>query len=170
MIGVFGSAFNPPSRGHLDAIKQALEQCEAVWLVPAISHAFGKRMLDFETRWGMLQAFVADIDDARVQPSRMEADLWNGLSPVYTLQVMSSLQERHPDQAFAFLCGPDNWAAFDRFAGSEEISRRWPVIPLEERHPIRSTQIRLRRRAGQDISAWITPRVATYLNRHRLYD
>lgn len=170
MIGVFGSAFNPPSRGHLDAIEQALAQCEAVWLVPAIDHAFGKEMLDFELRWAMLQAFVTDIGDPRVQPCRIEAELWDAQHPVYTCQVMRALQERHPDQDFAFLCGPDNWAAFDRFAGAEEIRRRWPVIVLAERQAIRSTQIRLGHRAGQDISAWVTPRVATFLTRQRLYD
>ena len=74
-IAVFGSAFNPPTRGHEDAIRYVLDEVgdvEKILLVPSYHHAFAKQMADYDTRIELLKAFVNDIDDNRVQAEAIE--------------------------------------------------------------------------------------------------
>lgn len=169
MIGIFGSAFNPPTLGHQDEIEQGLALCSEVWLVPAIAHAFGKVMLPFDIRWALVEAFVHDIGLPRVKASPIEARLWDGQGPVTTLAVLHTLQDEHPGASFVFLCGPDNAEQFDRFVGADEIRRRWGVLTLTERCSIRSTTVRNRCQADQSVTGWVTPRVEAFLRSHELY-
>lgn len=170
MVGVFGSAFNPPTRGHLDAICQALDVCDEVWLVPSIDHAFGKAMLPFSIRWQMLSLFTVDIADPRVIPVDVEVDLWDGQTPVFTVDVLGALQERHPDREFRFLCGPDNAEQFHRFAKADEIRQRWGLMTLQEHDSIRSTLVRDRRQARLPVSEFVTPSVNAMIKEMNLYE
>jgi nicotinate-nucleotide adenylyltransferase len=169
MIGIFGSAFNPPTRGHADAIEQALEHCDEVWLVPSICHPTGKVMLPFETRWRLVQRFVEDINDPRVSASCMEETLWDGLLPVYTVEVMAWLQHHHPKGTFAFVCGPDVAASLDQFQSVNRLRERWQIIEVAERRSIRSTLVRRSRHTGMDPAAWLTPSVADTIRQEALY-
>lgn len=169
MIGVFGSAFNPPTRGHLDAIQQALAACDEVWLVPAIAHAFGKQMLQFEQRVNLVRAFLEDIADPRLKLCTVENELWDGCSPVYTIQVLRALQSRYPSLAFTFVCGPDNAEKFETFVGAAEIRNYWGLLAIESRCNVRSTLVRDGLRERQPISAWVTPRVEALIQDQTLY-
>ena len=54
-IAVMGSAFNPPTLGHVDVIEQALANADRVWLVPSFRHAWGKEMAPYLDRCAMSQ-------------------------------------------------------------------------------------------------------------------
>ena len=43
-VAIFGSAFDPPTLGHADAVQFLLEtkKFDQVWLVPSFRHAFAK--------------------------------------------------------------------------------------------------------------------------------
>lgn len=171
MIGIFGSAFNPPTRGHMDVILRALTKCDEVWLTPSIAHAFGKDMLPFETRLAMTQGFARDIGGTckGIQVCDVEQEIWDGENPVYTIDVLSALQDRHPDKEFAFLCGPDNASEFYRFKGAEEIIARWTVLAAEDRTKIRSTLVRMTCAARRNIHTMVTPNVERFIIREGLY-
>lgn len=169
MIGLFGSAFNPPTKGHLDAILQGLEVCDEVWLVPSICHAFGKKMLPFEVRMAMVEAFIIDIRDASAHSCAVEHELWDGKNPVHTIDVLEALKNRHPDKEFAFLCGPDNLLGFSRFERAEDILKTWRVLSLRDRSNIRSTDVRNARLFGDRHEHLVTPGVAKLIQEHNLY-
>ena len=67
-IAIFGSAFNPPTLGHADAIAWLTEsgQFDQIWLVPAFKHAFAKDMLDYRKRIALLAKFVTDLANQTV--------------------------------------------------------------------------------------------------------
>ncbi|MEF1220429.1 nicotinate-nicotinamide nucleotide adenylyltransferase, partial [Photobacterium damselae] len=46
-IAIFGSAFNPPTLGHLSVLER-LSQFDKVLVLPSYAHAWGKVMLDYE--------------------------------------------------------------------------------------------------------------------------
>jgi len=169
MIGIFGSAFNPPTKGHLDAIVQALSVCDQVWLVPSISHAFLKKMLPFEDRLTMVDAFIADIGDDRILRSDIERELWDGNEPVHTIDVLNGLQARHPDETLAFLCGPDNVMAFSRFERATDVLNGWHLISLPERTKIRSSDVRVARYFNDPIDHMVTPGVFEIISGKLLY-
>jgi nicotinate-nucleotide adenylyltransferase len=178
-IAVFGSAFNPPTRGHKDAIEYVLkhgDQVDAVFLVPAFKHAFAKHMADYDTRLHMLKLFVQDINDARVTALSIEHQIQKDSdTPVYTFDVLSFIQSNlYPEAKLSFVIGPDNKANWHRFYKAQEIEKIWSLIEVPERIAVRSTSVRETIGANLEIKnleikSMVTPRVASFLKDSGLY-
>lgn len=167
-IAVFGSAFNPPSFGHLSVLER-LSHFDKVLLVPSIAHAWGKQMLDYETRCAMLEAFIGDISCKNVELSRVEQALTKGSSAVTTYQVLTVLQQQYPDAELTFVIGPDNLFNFGKFYKSEEIMKRWSVLACPETVGIRSTEIRQRLTQNKKIDDLTSKNVVRILQNSHLY-
>ncbi|MGI9277913.1 MAG: adenylyltransferase/cytidyltransferase family protein [Endozoicomonas sp.] len=148
-IGVFGSAFNPPTLGHLDVLKQAAGAFEKILLVPSASHAFAKTLLPFSDRAEMLKLFLADAGtlECEVEICELEMELLRRQpdKPVYTFDLMQELEEHYPDNTrIGFIRGPDNAdpETWRRFYRAREIEQRWMIFTADERMPIRSSTVR----------------------------
>lgn len=162
-IGVFGSAVNPVTLGHMDAIEQALEVCDKVLLVPSFSHAFGKDMKPFTFRCDLAELAVKECFGDRVTVSRLEEKLFDG-APIYTWKLMSALAEQYPSDQLVFLCGQDNIDNFSAFDRSEYILDNWEVVGLKERKVIRSTLVRNAVAAGECIKRFVPSSVIKQIN------
>jgi nicotinate-nucleotide adenylyltransferase len=191
MIGVFGSAFNPPTLGHKSVIMQAAEHCSKILLVPSASHAFGKNMLPYEIRFRMLASFVQDIQSNKEDINALgncqlevcdieQQMLIDGVSPIYTFDVLERLeQQSHTNSTqapkFKFILGPDNskQETWTRFYKHQEIDERWGKICCQEKLPVRSTQIReLVQKIPVDTAALLemtTPSVASIIIAEQVY-
>lgn len=168
-IAVMGSAFNPPTLGHLDVIQQALSQCDEVWLVPSFRHAWGKAMAPYQQRCEMVDAFVADLNHTKVKPMAIEHEIASE-KPVYSYDLLRVLQEKaSSDEQLYLLIGPDNAAAFDRFYKADEIKQRWPLLVVKERVNVRSTRIREALAKQKPIEKMTSPSVVRYLSEHAIY-
>lgn len=148
MIAVFGSAFNPPHRGHADVVRQALEKADCVLLVPSYRHAFGKHMAPYDQRLAMAAAMAASLNelgDIRVcDIERAIAEGKDAGEAIYTYDVLCALEEGHPDASLLFVLGPDNAepATWNKFYRAQDILDRWGTWAAEERIAVRSTRIR----------------------------
>ncbi len=163
-IAIFGSAFNPPTLGHCDAINYVLEQgYEQVWLVPSFQHAFGKQMLCYEARLNLLNAFQEDLANPAVKVCAVEQHIARDEQPVYTWDVLNHLQQTHPESEFAFVIGPDNQVNWHKFYKADEITQRWQVIAVPERQAIRSTLVRQAINENRPIAQLVTPSVANLI-------
>lgn len=170
-IAVMGSAFNPPSLGHLDVIRQALAQCDRVWLVPSYRHAWGKLMAPYEFRCELVRLFLKDIHDPRIQLCAIEHLLVTENQPVYSYDVLNALQADVPEgDELSLVIGPDNERAFDRFYKAAEIKQRWSLLVVQERLTIRSTSIRDALQHQQSIQNLTTPSVGDYLMHNTIYN
>lgn len=145
---IFGSAFNPPHRGHEDVIRQALQQFQTIVIVPSYCHAFGKDMMPWPLRLQMVKVIVNDMKEkSRIQISPIEQSLYEyqqDPKPIYTYDVLSALEKTLASAELTFVVGPDNAlaATWDRFYKAQEIRQRWGVWAAEERIQVRSTLIR----------------------------
>ncbi|MGB1272538.1 MAG: adenylyltransferase/cytidyltransferase family protein [Endozoicomonas sp.] len=150
-FGVFGSAFDPPTLGHLDVLQQAAGHHDRILLVPSANHAFGKQPQPFEVRLEMLRRFVKE---ASVACSLEVCDLERRLlaanpdHSVYTYDLLEALEAHYlktPQRVvLSFIRGPDNAhpETWSRFYKAREIEARWPVYTARERLGIRSSQVR----------------------------
>lgn len=150
-IAVFGSAFNPPHRGHEDVIAQALVVFDHVLVIPNYKHAFGKVMMPFELRLAMAQSLAVESPTpSRVTVLDVECDIAQrktaagDSTPIYTYDVLCELEARYPQAQLHFVIGPDNadpiiWRQFYK---ADEITRRWQLWFAKERIAVRSTLIR----------------------------
>lgn len=163
MIGVFGSAFNPPTRGHAFVIKQALGHFDRIIANPSYDHCFGKQMAPYEVRLALAQAMVRDLGDPRVTVSDIERSIWSG-GPVSSLEVLRALQAVYPDEQLTLIIGPDNAASFRKFRNHDIIKRDFGVYIAEEASDYpRATEIRRRIASSEDIQGTVTPGVAALL-------
>ncbi len=167
-IAVFGSAFNPPSLGHKDVIGR-LSHFDHIFLVPSISHAWGKDMLDYKIRCDMVSLFIRDLDMPNVHLSGVEESLYQRDNTVTTYEVLSKLQQDNPQAAITFVLGPDNFFKFHQFFNAQEILRRWAVFCCPQQVNIRSTHIRDKIKCNEPIAELTTPSVASYIEQHQLY-
>lgn len=169
-VAVLGSAFNPPTRGHIDLIEQILPQVDQVWLVPAIHHAWGKEMAEYGQRCAMTESLVADIANERVRLKCVEESIYNGKDPVFTFDLLNYLQQQYGEAyQFRFVVGPDNAQSWHKFFKADEIDQRWGVLIGQERQAVRSTRVRASLSRGEDIDSMVSPGVARYLKAHALY-
>ncbi|WP_062260074.1 adenylyltransferase/cytidyltransferase family protein [Endozoicomonas arenosclerae] len=180
--GIFGSAFNPPTLGHLDVLQQAQEAFDLILLVPSAAHAFAKQMLPFHHRLAMCQIFVDSVQlpDCQLKVSGIEHDMLaaHPKQPVYTFDLLERLECLYPDDQLGFIRGPDNAdpETWQRFYRSDDIENRWPVFTAHERQSIRSTQVRELLVSGtsddnnrETVAKLLLPSVHEYILQHHLY-
>ncbi|WP_100752667.1 nicotinate-nicotinamide nucleotide adenylyltransferase [Vibrio salilacus] len=167
-IAVFGSAFNPPSLGHKSVI-ESLSHFEQVLLLPSISHAWGKQMLDYSIRCQLVDAFIEDMNLPYVMRSDVEECLYQPEQSVTTFAVLEALEQRHPEAELTFVVGPDNLFNFSQFYRCDEILCRWSLLSCPEKVAIRSTDIRSALSCKQDVNHLTTENVARLLSEQAHY-
>ncbi len=181
-LGVFGSAFDPPTLGHLDVLRQAATCHDDILLVPSAFHAFDKNPQPFSLRLLMLQCFIDDADvGCPLEVCDLEATLLeqNPDKPVYTYDLMEALAGKYQGQAeISFIRGPDNARpeTWKRFYKSKEIEERWPIFTAIERVAIRSSDVRRilesSKVADDDLQQGLNmllPSVQAFIMNHNLY-
>lgn len=174
-IGVFGSAFNPPTRSHQTVLEWALNLCDVVYVVPSYRHAFGKSMLSYPERIRLLQAFLQDLKYPRLMLWDLEPELAQAhIGPVYTFDVLSGIEQRliasgEREFSLSFIVGPDNSQNFQAFHRSDDIVARWELLHAPDAGEIRSTRIRSAIAEGLSFSDMTTPAVASLIQREQFY-
>lgn len=178
-IGVFGSAFDPPTLGHLDVLQQAADHFDRILLVPSARHAFSKKSLPFVTRVELLNVFAetASVNTA-IEVCDIEARLLERTpdQPVYTFNLLAALEENYEEAALSFIRGPDNASpeVWSRFYKAREIEQRWPIFTAKERLSVRSSEVRSILSAtvadvNKTLDDYLLPAVKAYIQQHKLY-
>ncbi len=161
-IAIFGSAFNPPTFGHLSVIKR-LSHFDKILLVPCYQHAWGKKLVAFDKRCEWLSMFIHETALNNVELCKAEKDIFVNRG-VTTWDLLLHLSSFYPHADLTFVMGPDNFKHFEKFHKSNEILARWNVLTCPETVNIRSTHIRENLQKGHDISAFTSPQLASLLN------
>ncbi|PCS21223.1 nicotinate-nicotinamide nucleotide adenylyltransferase [Candidatus Enterovibrio escicola] len=160
-IAVFGSAFNPPTLGHLSVIKR-LSHFDQVLLVPSRVHVWGKAMINFDKRCDWVTTFISDASLANLSLCSNERELGKK-GPITTWALLNQLQNQYPNAILTFVIGPDNFLNFGKFHKFTEIMERWNILVCPETIHVRSTDIRNRVIKGYDITLFTTPSLVTKL-------
>ncbi|CAM3477235.1 adenylyltransferase/cytidyltransferase family protein [Parendozoicomonas haliclonae] len=177
--GVFGSAFNPPTRGHLDVLRQAAPRFDKILLLPSVAHAFNKETIPLQKRLELLEAFCRDVEElpCKLEISTLEEEILASQpdSPVYTWSVLNTLSNQEPATEFTFIRGPDNAAqeTWQRFYRYQDIERRWSIFTADESVSARSSYVReLLCQPEPELNLlqkWLTPSVMAMILEQRLY-
>lgn len=169
-IAVLGSAFDPPTLGHFDVIKQCLEHFDEVWLVPSFRHAFGKNMSPYSQREEMVNLFLKDINHPQVKVVACEPSINpEKNAPIYSIDLLTYLKKKHPNNDYSLVIGPDNNAAFEKFHQFEKLKRDYAPFIAKENIAIRSTKVRKAIATQEDITRLVTDKVAHHITKENLY-
>ena len=180
-IAVLGSAFNPPTLGHKDVIKQCLDaNCfDEILLVPSIAHVFGKKMAPFVDRVSWLELFLSDLNadklfnpaNTRLSINLCEQRLFanaNNEGTVCTYDVLNFLKNDYEKKyldavSLFFVIGPDNVKNLAKFKYAKELQETFDFFIAKDKTNIRSTTLRTALDAKDDISAFTTESVMAKL-------
>ncbi|MEE8409617.1 MAG: nicotinate (nicotinamide) nucleotide adenylyltransferase [Myxococcota bacterium] len=176
---IYGGSFNPPHIGHQMACLYLLEAlgAEAIWVVPARRHPFGKSLTDFNHRVAMCR-ILAQPFDGRVEVSRVEEDA--DLSG-RTYDTLVHLTREHADRRLAFAVGSDILGETRTWHRWSDIEALVPVIVIRRAGcvgegdglvtlpEVSSSDIRRRIAERLVIEGLVPLGVADYIASHSLY-
>lgn len=107
-IAIFGGAFDPVHRDHLQMAKACLDfgYSDAVWFLPSPDRWDKRPKASAEHRLAMLRIACMDSDlPLSVRDSEIHSGQYRG-----TLHMMRRLRTDHPEHAFSLLIGADSIA------------------------------------------------------------
>lgn len=190
-VGILGGAFDPPHRGHLALVRDALAHFgfERLLVLPTGEPPHKVVETDAETRYRLATAAFTDLP--RVELSRHELDR---SGPSYTVETARWAAARYDDPVF--LVGADEFTDFPTWKEPDEVlehvwlgvagrpgfaqdrldavlarlrrPERVHVFAIEPL-PISSRDIRARVAAGEAIDALVPRRVGALIEELGLY-
>lgn len=184
-IGLFGGSFNPIHNAHVKLASTICKEAglDEVWFLVTPHNPLKqqKGLMDEKDRLAMVR--LALEKEPNLKASDYEFHLER---PSYTWNTLQHLSKDYPTDEFYIIIGGDNWEIFNHWAHHEEILRDYHIIvyPRKDslmdttslppsvsiiRMPemdISSTMIREMLRNGEDISPYVSPKVAEYLHKN----
>lgn len=128
-IGLLGGSFNPSHEGHIHLsieAKKRLKLDKVIWLVsPQNPLKSAEGMTDYETRLAHARTLTEGTPFITVTDYEKIHGLY------YSIDSITSLQNRHPRCHFVWLMGADNLANFHRWRGWREILARLPIAVFD---------------------------------------
>lgn len=184
-IGLFGGSFNPIHNAHVKLASTICKEAglDEVWFLVTPHNPLKQQegLIDEKDRLAM--ARLALEKEPNLKASDYEFHLER---PSFTWNTLQHLSKEYPENEFYIIIGGDNWEIFNHWAHHEEILRDYHIIvyPRKDslmdttslppsvsiiRMPemdISSTMIREMLRNGEDISPYVSPKVAEYLHKN----
>jgi nicotinate-nucleotide adenylyltransferase len=188
-IAIFSGSFDPPHNGHLTVANYLCENedFDEVWFTVTPHNPLKeKRALSpVGARIAMVELAIEHYPKFRI------CDIECSLpKPSYTINTLTTLQERYPQHTFTLVIGADNWANLTHWKDYRRIvdefnimiyprdgygiraALHFPQVKLISAPEIRvsSTFIRDEVKHGKDIRHLVPENIYTYIKSHNLYD
>jgi nicotinate-nucleotide adenylyltransferase len=188
-IGLFFGSFNPVHSGHLIIANYLVEESDLdeLWLVISPHNPFKERNTlanDFD-RYDMVLRSVEN--HPKIKASNIEFEL---PKPSYTIDTLTYLFEKYPNDEFVLIMGGDNLASLHKWKNYEQILKQvqiyvykrpeyedgelanHPSVKIFDEAPlieISSTFIRKLIKEGKSIQYWVTEETRKIIEAGNLY-
>lgn len=189
-VGVFGGAFDPPHVAHAELARAAVDQLalDELRILPTGDAWHKSRPLSpAQHRLAMARLAFADLQRVVVDDRELRR-----AGPTYTVDTLRELQAEQPDAQLFLVMGEDQAAALTRWHDWETVvslavigvagraaapGEARAALPPQARFqplvlpamPASATAIRSLVRSGAPIADLVAPGVASYIDRHHLY-
>ena len=119
-IGLYFGTFNPIHVGHLTIANHMAEHSDLdqVWFVVTPLSPFKKKSSLLDNHQRLEMVYRATKDYTKLRPSDIEFGL---KEPNYTIDTLTYLFEKFPEQEFALIMGEDNLKSFHKWKNYELI-------------------------------------------------
>ncbi len=125
---LFGGAFDPVHKGHINMAEIASETFDAdVIFIPAVLSVWKDQSAKFDDKVNMLELAIKGHE--RFSISLFEKE--NGKAKTYSIETVKYYVNKYPEDKFYLLIGQDQVNEFHRWVDSEEISKLVQIIYLE---------------------------------------
>jgi len=128
--GLFFGSFNPIHKGHLDIAKYMTEHTDLdkIWFIVTPQNPLkGKDVLldDFQ-RLKMVQLAVEESISASIDLEHADIE-FNLSRPSYTLNTLTHIKAKYPNDEFVLIIGSDNLAHLDKWKNYEQILENYEI-------------------------------------------
>lgn len=188
-VGLFFGSFNPVHVGHMVLANYMLEytDLERIWFVvsPHNPLKIKNSLLDEKQRLHLVNLAIGS--NTKLKSSNIEFKL---SQPSYTINTLTYLKEKYPQNDFALIMGADNLESFNKWKNYEEILKHYQLYvyprpnndggdlknhanvklvnaPIME---ISSTAIRLAIKEKKDIRYFMPEEVWEYIREMHFYE
>lgn len=119
-IGLYFGSFNPIHIGHLVIANHLAEysDLDQIWFVVTPHNPFKKKRSLLDNYQRLEMVYRATKDYTKLKPCDIEFTL---PQPNYTINTLTYLQEKHPDNEFSLIMGEDNLKSFHKWKNYELI-------------------------------------------------
>ena len=113
-IGLYFGSFNPIHIGHLVIANHIAEHSDLdqVWFVVTPHNPFKKKSSLLDNYQRLEMVYRATKDYTKLKPSDIEFNL---SQPNYTINTLTYLQEKYPENEFSLIMGEDNLKSFHKW-------------------------------------------------------
>lgn len=120
-FGIFGSACDPITIGHLVTMEMVIDRrgLDGIILVPSSDKRRDKErdLTPNEHRLNMIELAILDNEKIQVSTVEMDASGWE----TYTYETMNKLKEQYPNDELLFVMGADNLASITKWHKGREL-------------------------------------------------
>ena len=119
-VGLYFGSFNPIHIGHLVIANHLVEHSnlDQIWFVVTPHNPFKKKSSLLDNYQRLEMVYRATKDYTKLKPSDIEFNL---PQPNYTINTLTYLQEKYPDNTFSLIMGEDNLKSFHKWKNYELI-------------------------------------------------
>lgn len=123
-IGLFFGSFNPIHTGHLIIADYFANNCalDQVWLIISPQNPLKEKSTLLDEKHRLYMCNIAVEDNYKLQASNIEFHL---PKPSYTIDTLTHLQEKYPDNKFVLIMGSDNLASIDKWKNYELLLKNF---------------------------------------------
>ena len=125
-VGLFFGSFNPIHAGHMVLANYmlAFTDLDRVWFVVSPQNPLKKKstLLDEKQRLHLVNLAIGDNN--KLKASNIEFKL---PQPSYTINTVTHLKEKYPQNEFVLIMGEDNLQSFHKWKNYEEILKHYEL-------------------------------------------
>ncbi len=188
-IGIFGGSFNPIHTGHAILVNYLAcnTDLDSVWLMVTPQNPLKS---DYDHKYDLHRIRMTDMVAKRFENVITSGFEFSLPQPSYTIDTLTALSNKFPNDEFILVIGADNWASFERWKDSEKIISNYGIyiyprkgaeihIPDNLKPTVKalnspiieisSTLIRNKLQNGENASYYLPDDVYGYILKHNLY-
>ena len=131
-VGLFFGSFNPIHVGHLIIVNQILNDgnLDKLWFIVSPQNPLKDKSELLRDYDRLYLAKIATEDDPRIKISDIEFSL---PKPSYTINTLTYLQERYPNEKFSIIMGSDSFQNLNRWKNYEALINNYEFIVYKRR-------------------------------------
>ncbi|MFM1793950.1 MAG: hypothetical protein RL642_335 [Bacteroidota bacterium] len=126
-IGLYFGSFNPIHNGHLIIANHILQHTslDQIWFVVSPQNPF-KQSTSLLNEYHRLHLVQRAIEgETKLKASDIEFSLPR---PSYTIDTLTYLEEKYPDNAFSVIMGSDSYQNIGKWKSGELLQKKYPIL------------------------------------------
>lgn len=125
-IGLYFGTFNPIHIGHIIIANHMAEfsDLDQIWMVITPHNPHKKKMTLLNSQHRLQMVFLATENFPKIVPSDIEFKL---TQPNYTINTLSYLEEKFPQNTFSLIMGEDNLKTFHKWKNYKIILKNYDI-------------------------------------------